>query len=186
MNPTGLEQIPQPGPSARRAGSSAREIRERHFESAYQRYYRTVLHVCSRYSSRAEEARDLVHDVFIRYFENYDRFRHDSSPSTWMYRVAVNLGIQKWRRERDRFVYGQDLEDLSGSTGGGESDLLARISLAKLLDRYPERTRRIVMLHHVTHMTQTDIGKSLGISRTTVIRELIRFRDTCRARPEPD
>ena len=57
--------------------------------------------------------------------------------------------------------------------------LLDRITLSKILGRYPERTRKIFSLFHIERMTQVEISKMLGISRATVTRHLIplhRFR----------
>jgi RNA polymerase sigma-70 factor, ECF subfamily len=150
------------------------EVKERHFEKVYSRYYQKVYGICRRYSSEPDDAKDLTHDVFVRYFQNFEKFRHESSPSTWMYRVAINLGIQRWRRKKIRNMVEMDLDSLPAvSVQDNESMLLDRITLAKILGRYPERTRTIFSLFHIERMTQVEIGKMLGISRATVTRHLI-------------
>jgi RNA polymerase sigma-70 factor (ECF subfamily) len=172
---------------AGRSGSSGSEIvRDKHFENVYNRYYRQIYGICRRYSSGMDEASDLTHDVFLRYFQNIDRFRHESTPSTWMYRVAVNLGIYRWKKDRSRFLEDQDLDSLPSATCESETALLDRITLTKIMGSFSENTQKVVLLHHVEKMTQVDIGKSLGISRATVIRHLIHFRESSRtymARP---
>jgi RNA polymerase sigma-70 factor, ECF subfamily len=149
------------------------EIKEKHFENVYNRYYQKVYGICRRYSSEPDDARDLTHDVFVRYFQNFEKFRHESSPSTWMYRVAINLGIERWRKERTRNVDNSEWESLPASSQDTEAMMLDRITLTKILGRYPERTRKIFSLFHIERMTQVEIGKLLGISRSTVIRHLI-------------
>lgn len=172
---------------AGRSGSSGPEsVWARHFESVYHRYYRQIHGICRRYSSGMEDAHDLTHDVFLLYFQNIDRFRHESSPSTWMYRVAVNLGIRRWKKDRSRFREDSNLDSFPTVVGDQESVLLNRLTLAKIMGRYSESTRRIVVLHHLEKMTQVEIGKCLGISRATVIRHLLQFRESSRnflARP---
>jgi RNA polymerase sigma factor (sigma-70 family) len=172
MNPMGLCRVGHPAPTRG-------EAKGKHFENAYNRYYQKVYGICRRYSSEPEDARDLAHDVFVRYFQNFETFRHESSPSTWMYRVAINLGIQRWRRERILNLVDMDLEAIPPGAQDNESILLDRITLSKVLDRLPERTRKIITLFHIERMTQVEIGKLLGISRATVTRHLIpldRFR----------
>lgn len=172
MNPMGLCRIGKPAPSRW-------EVKENHFENAYNRYYQKIYGICRRYSSEPDDAMDLAHDVFVRYFQNFEKFRHESSPSTWMYRVAINLGIQRWRRERTRNPVDMDLESIPSHVHDNESMLLDRITLSKILGRFPERTRKIITLFHIERMTQVEIGKLLGISRATVTRHLIpvtRFR----------
>jgi RNA polymerase sigma-70 factor (ECF subfamily) len=149
-------------------------INEKHFENVYNLYYPKVYGICRRYSSEPDAAKDLAHDVFVRYFQNFEKFRHESSPSTWMFRVAINLGIERWRREKRRNLVDLDLESVpAGNIQDNESMLLDRITLSKILDRYPARTRMIFSLFHIERMTQVEISKMLGISRTTVTRHLI-------------
>lgn len=155
------------------------EIKDRHFASVYNRFYQKVYGICRRYSSEPDDARDLTHDVFMRYFQNFENFRHESCPSTWMYRVAINLGIQRWRKERTRSLEDQDMESMPAGNQDNEALMLDRITLTKILGKYPERTRKIFSLFHIERMTQVEISKMLGISRSTVTRHLIplkRFR----------
>ena len=37
-----------------------------------------------------EDANDLTQDIFIKIFQNIDSFNHDSSLSTWIYRISLN------------------------------------------------------------------------------------------------
>jgi RNA polymerase sigma-70 factor, ECF subfamily len=172
MNLMGPGRIGHPAPAQW-------EVKEKHFENVYNRYFQKVYGVCRRYSSEHDDARDLTHDVFVQYFLNFEKFRHESSPSTWMYRVAINLGIQRWRKNKTRSLHDKELEALPAGSQDNESLLLDKIALMKILGRYPERTRKIFSLFHVDRMTQVEISKMLGISRATVIRHLIplkRFR----------
>jgi RNA polymerase sigma factor (sigma-70 family) len=173
MNPMGPCRVGHPTPARW-------EVKDKHFENVYKRYYQKVYGICRRYSSEPDAAQDLTHDVFVRYFQNFEHFRHESSPSTWMYRVAINLGIERWRRERIRNLVDVELETIpAAGVQDNESLLLDRITLSKILGRYPERTRKIFSLFHIERMTQVEISKMLGISRATVTRHLIplhRFR----------
>jgi RNA polymerase sigma-70 factor, ECF subfamily len=161
MNPMSPCRVGRPAPAHW-------EFEEKHFENVYNQYYQKVYGICRRYSSEPDDARDLAHDVFVRYFQNFEKFRHESSPSTWMYRVAINLGIERWRRDRTRNVDNQDLESIPDSSHDTETLMLDRITLKKILG-----TRRIFSLFHIERLTQVEIGKLLGISRSTVIRHLI-------------
>lgn len=158
-------------------------VKDRHFENVYNQYYWKIYRICRRYSSKPDEAQDLTHDVFMRYFQNFESFRHESSPSTWMYRVAVNLGIQRWRKEKLRYLDDEQLEAVPAGVHEIENGLLNRIALTKILDRCPERTRKIISLFHIERMSQVEIGKLLGISRATVTRHLVHIQRYRQARP---
>lgn len=159
------------------------EVKEKYFENVYNRYYQKVYGICRRYSPEPDDARDLTHDVFVLYFQNFEKFRHESCPSTWMYRVAINLGIQRWRKDRIRKLDDKELESIPAGNQDNESMLLDRITLTKILGRYPERTRKIFSLFHIERMTQVEIGKMLGISRSTVTRHMITLKRFRQRRP---
>lgn len=152
--------------------SASRDLRAKHFATVYQLYYRQIYGICRRYTTRSEDAKDMAHEVFMRYYQNFDRFRHEAAPSTWMFRVAVNLGIHKWKKERLRHRHDRELEGAPDPAPDEEVLALNRITLNKILSRYPERTRKILHLHHVERRTQMEISQLLGISRATVTRHL--------------
>lgn len=169
-NPRGPGRSGRPGLPA--AGNSA----ARHFEVVYNRFYRKIYFFCRRYCSKPEDAEDLAHDVFVRYIQNFERFRHEACPSTWMFRVAINLGIQRWRKERTRIPDPGELESIPDGAHDNEDALLDRIALGKFLEQCPEPTRRILFLFHHERRTQVEICHLLGISRSTVTRHLFRVK----------
>lgn len=145
---------------------------EAHFESVYQRNYWNIYRLCRRYHVKSEDAKDLTHEVFIRYIQNYEHFRHDASPSTWMYRVAVNLCILRWRKEKVRDAADQETSLAIAEPSDPESALLDKLTLMKIMSHYPKRVQKILFMLHVEKRTQFEIGEALGISRSTVIRDL--------------
>lgn len=166
MNPTSSDRVRHSG---------RWESREQYFASVYNQNYGKIFRVCQRYSPKSEDARDLAHDVFMQFFLFFGRFRHEASPSTWMHKVAVNLGIGLWRKRKTRNTVGlseQEWEAIPADIRDNETKILDKISLGKILCRYPERARKILLLHHIEGMTQTEIGTHLGISRSTVVRHL--------------
>ena len=46
------------------------------------------------------DAEEVVQDVFLSVFKKIDRFRGDSSLSTWIHRVAVNTALMRRRRHK--------------------------------------------------------------------------------------
>jgi RNA polymerase sigma factor (sigma-70 family) len=147
--------------------------KEKHFGDVYHKHYGKIYRICQRYSSKRDEAEDLTHDVFLLYYVNFNKFRNESCPSTWMYRVAINLGIHRWRKTKTQYVDDKVWESIPAYTHDTESALLDKITLDKILAQCPELTRKILSLFHYERMTQVEIGTLLGISRSTVTRHLI-------------
>ena len=62
------------------------------------RVYHTVLNMVQ----DPAEAEDAAQETFIQVYESIDRFRQQSSLSTWIYRIAVRKALDKLRRQKTR------------------------------------------------------------------------------------
>ena len=69
------------------------------------RRYRRELHVyCYRILGSFDEAEDHVQEVFLRAWRSREHFQGQSSPRTWLYRVATNACLDTLRRDARRAV----------------------------------------------------------------------------------
>jgi RNA polymerase sigma-70 factor, ECF subfamily len=84
-----------------------------------------------------EEARELTQDAFTRGLEKLDTFRGDAAPYTWLFRIAVNLGISQIRKVQRQRTFSLDRPSVNGNgrnAGGGRdaddqaSGLVDRVS----------------------------------------------------------
>lgn len=65
------------------------------FDVIVERHRKSVYQVCYRFVSNHEDASDLAQDVFVRAFRGLKTFKGQSSLSTWLYRIAVNLCLNR-------------------------------------------------------------------------------------------
>ena|SRR5688572_4566714 len=65
------------------------------FAPLVQRYQRQVYHVCYRFTGNHADAADLAQDVFVRAYRGLSGFRGASSIHTWLYRIAVNVCLNR-------------------------------------------------------------------------------------------
>ena len=61
------------------------------FETLFRKYQTYVYNIGLGMLSNSEDAADVTQETFLRLHRSLDSFRGDSSFSTWLYRVAVNL-----------------------------------------------------------------------------------------------
>jgi RNA polymerase sigma-70 factor, ECF subfamily len=73
------------------------------FDTLVERHQRQVYQLCYRFAGNHEDASDLAQDVFIRAYRGLHRFKGQAAFSTWVYRIAVNVCLnrvgarnQKW------------------------------------------------------------------------------------------
>src|SRR3954470_24116230 len=65
------------------------------FDVIVERHRRNVYHLCYRFVGNHEDASDLAQDVFVRAFKGLKHFKGDSSLGTWLYRVSVNVCLNR-------------------------------------------------------------------------------------------
>jgi RNA polymerase sigma-70 factor (ECF subfamily) len=65
------------------------------FDVIVERHRRHVYRLCYRFVGNHEDASDLAQDVFVRAYRGLRGFKGQSSIGTWLYRIAVNVSLNK-------------------------------------------------------------------------------------------
>lgn len=82
-------------------------------QNLYLAHYPMVNRLCSGFlKGDSDQAKDLSQEVFIQVWNNLGKFREESSPKTWIYRITVNTCLNYLKREK---VLAGKLEDAARS-----------------------------------------------------------------------
>ena len=76
------------------------KINEEEFVALVRANERRIYKVCSFYVSPNVPMEDLYQEVVANLWRGYSGFRGESTPSTWIYRIALNTCVSHMRRER--------------------------------------------------------------------------------------
>jgi len=146
---------------------------------AFEAVYRTHLsrvHSLVRRMTAGRDADELTQDVFVRLWQKLGTFRGDSSFTTWLHRLAVNVVIERFRTDqarRGRMVDGEDIfEMLPGPAQTRDLGMDFETALEKL----PDGAREIFVLHDVEGYKHHEIATLLEISAGTSKAQLHRAR----------
>jgi RNA polymerase sigma-70 factor (ECF subfamily) len=147
------------------------------------RYQRLVASVAWRYGIGQMEIEDVVSEVFVKAYQNLQRFRPEHAFSTWLYRLAVNHVIDHTRRQRKeqgRTEMPQHLADPAPTAGEGvecsERASLVRSALQELKPHY----RNVLFLVYVEGLKVDEVARTLGLPPGTVKTRLMRGREAMR------
>ena len=142
-------------------------------EELYRRHAPRVLGLARRMVTSAEDAEDAVQDVFLAVFRKLNTFRGESSLSTWLYRLAMNVCLDRLRsrghRER-KVTDAYDTEDADHVTAPQPAGRLspgAAIDLERAIAALPEAARAAFLLHDVEGFDHREVGDILGIAEGT-------------------
>jgi RNA polymerase sigma-70 factor, ECF subfamily len=146
---------------------------------AFEALYRTHLprvHSLVRRMTAGRDADELTQDVFVRLWQKLGTFRGDSSFTTWLHRLAVNVVIERFRTDqvrRGRMIDGEDIfEMLPGPAQTRDLGMDFEAALEKL----PDGAREIFVLHDVEGYKHHEIATLLEISAGTSKAQLHRAR----------
>jgi len=155
-------------------------------ERHHLRLYRLALG----YLRNPEDALDVVQEAFVKAFQNASRWDGSVEAGPWLSRVAVNLSIDRWRRNKRRLATFAPLADddhvaAIAQPGPGPDEGVAarerRERVSRMLATLPDRQRAVVVLRHFQDMTLEEIAQTLGMRLGTVKSTLHRALGTLRS-----
>jgi RNA polymerase sigma-70 factor, ECF subfamily len=138
-------------------------------------------------------AETLTQECFLKAHRNWSRFRGDSSPMTWLMRIAINLQKDHWRNRRIQFwrhtrANAVDLDEagewLPSGEKTAEQQMLAREQVAhvwSVVEDLSERQRTVFLLRYVEERELSEIAQLTGLSEGTVKAHLSRALGRVRA-----
>ena len=161
------------------------------FEELVRRYDRDVLRLALNLVHKAEDARDIYQEAFLKVYRNLHRFRFECSFYTWLYRITTNVALDHLRR---RTSHREDQAPVSEDAEGTKHDFFDRqpeLSAAsnperqllgselgekiqEAMKRLSPRERTVFEMKHYQGLRLRAIGDLLGTSEETVKNSLFR------------
>ena len=152
------------------------------FERVYRLHVNRVYSLCARMIGDRTRAEELTQDVFVRAWEKLHLFRGESSFSTWLHRLTVNVVLNARKSEgRDRSRYEENDEEAGGMDAHpgvvgmplAPGDLL---DLEEAIAKLPPGARRVFVLHDVEGYKHEEIAEMLGVTSGATKAQLHRAR----------
>lgn len=137
------------------------------FDLVVERHRRSVYQLCYRFVGNHEDASDLSQEVFLRAFRGLRNFRGQSSIATWLYRIGVNVclnrvGARTPPREPIDARQHIDTRNESASDRMLRDERAARVRAA--VAGLPRKQRATLILRMYHEMSHQEIASVLGSS----------------------
>ena len=164
------------------------------FDILINKYRKPIINFMYRMTRNQAVAEELAQEVFLRVFRSRETYRAEARFSTWLYRIATNLGVNHARDTRHErsasTVYLDEADsdtgttpDVADQTPGAETRLLRDERMAAIRDHVlalPERQRMAVLMHKYEGMDYKQIGDVLKLSESATKSLLFRAYQTLR------
>ena len=165
------------------------------FEELINRYETKVHNLAMRLTRNAEDAEEVLQDVFVTVYRKIDGFEGKAKFSSWLYRITVNAAFMKLRkRKQEQSVSLDDMLPhlhskalVQKNAFGAHSDSLAmnneiREALEGAINRLPEDYRAVFILRDIDGLSNKEVGEILDLSIPAVKSRLHRSRLMLRKR----
>ncbi|MCB1200602.1 MAG: sigma-70 family RNA polymerase sigma factor [Leptospiraceae bacterium] len=127
------------------------------------------------FRSHSEDAMDFTQEVYLQAFKNMNKFAGNSAFSTWLYSVALNLGLNQIRRRKiiktqsSDAEFSEELVDSRDETPENQSIRQETIeTIRSEIELLPENYRLPLMLFYYEEMSYQKISEKLNIKEGTL------------------
>ena len=166
------------------------------FNYLIEKYRKPIIHFMFRMVHNQAVAEELAQEVFLRVYRSRQTYRAEARFTTWLYRIATNLGVNHARdTKHERAAQNVYLDqpdpetgttpDVADSTPSVEHDLVRNERMRAIRQHVmalPERQRMAVLMHKYQGMDYKQIGEVLKLSESATKSLLFRAYQTLRER----
>jgi len=162
------------------------------FEQLVQQHQAMVFRTLTRLTGSTDRVEDLAQDVFLRLYRALPGFRGEALVSTYLYRIAVNVAQDEWKRRRreDRPLVSisEDpewpLEERLPDPARNAEEQMAQREFAQVVEQELQRLssveRSVLVLYHQEERSYEQIAEALRMPIGTVRTHLHRGRKKLR------
>jgi len=150
------------------------------FVQLVNRYKRKIFIMAARFAQDSDDLDDICQDIFIKVYENLDKFRHDAPFEHWISRIAIRTcydALRKRRRERGNVPLDEIHYQIAAESG---EDFMAaehaRTLLEKGMAELKPAERLVITLLELEEKSVKEVAQLAGWSETNVKVRAFRAR----------
>lgn len=153
------------------------------FAALLQRHRGIVFKVASTYARGPHDREDLAQEIAAQLWRAWPRYDPARSVSTWMYGVALNVGISHLRgdvRRRQRMVPLDERLHEESAGDGHDHEHDRRLRLLQGFMATLDPLNRALLLLYLEERSGREIAEVLGISESNVTTRISRLKQRIR------
>jgi RNA polymerase sigma-70 factor (ECF subfamily) len=151
------------------------------FETLVRRKTSKVYALCYRIIGNAEDAKDISQLVFIKLWENLEKYDPQYAFDTWLYRMVTNVAIDFMRNKQSRDnAVNSNLRLVKTSADAEQGIAVQRKEIETVFNAVSvvlsPKQKAIFVMREMDDMASADIAKVLGCRESTVRNHLFNAR----------
>lgn len=160
------------------------EGNENAFKLLVDQYQNMVVNICNSFLHNYDDSMDVAQEVFIKVYQNINKFRRDSSIKTWLYRIAVNKSLNFIRNKKKNTIFSsldilfetednkkkKNIEAIDTEKTSDEKiiDDDNKSILLKAINTLPKKQKSVIVLNNYENLAYKEIAEIMEISISEV------------------
>ncbi len=157
-------------------------------------YKDKIFQLAFRMVGNRHEAEDIAQETFLRVYANLQSYDESYKFSTWIYRIATNLCIDRGRKKKPDFSLDEETEGTEGLDWYSRLPAKDKTPEEKLMTQEVQETvqealsklapkyRAVMVLRYIEDLTLQEISDALQLPITTIKTRIHRGREALRAK----
>ncbi|WP_162819719.1 RNA polymerase sigma factor [Kordia sp. SMS9] len=136
----------------------------------YQQYKNMLYNTSFRIVKNQHDAQDVVHDAFMKAFQNISKLEKDLNLGAWLKRIVINCSLD-FLRKKKKLGWLQDVTEFleeEEDTNAYEDISFQIEEVKKALNGLKEKYRIIIVLYLIEDYSHKEIAQQLGVNESTV------------------
>lgn len=157
----------------------SQELQKQLFVQYIQENKGIIYKVCNAYCPDKHEREDLAQEIVYELWKSFPRFDPAYKFTTWMYRIALNIAISFYRKERKAITAVPFSGSLLQFEEPAETDSEKENNMALLqqfISRLKELDRSIILLY-LDNRSYREMAEIIGTTETNIATRLNRIKD---------
>ena len=150
------------------------------FQNLMEEHKKILYKVCHSYCKNPGDRDDLAQEIIVQLWRSFRAFDQRVRFSTWMYRIALNVAISFYRRERVRTRHvvpgSEHLLEAVNETANRSEEVQVLYEWIEGLDPL----NKALVILYLDGNNYQEIADVLGISPTNVATKISRLKETLR------
>ncbi|NQY66358.1 MAG: sigma-70 family RNA polymerase sigma factor [Flavobacteriales bacterium] len=136
----------------------------------YTLYYQKMMGVCLRYSKDQDEAKDILHDGFLKVFDSVHKYNFKGSFEGWVRRIIVNTTVDFFRKNKIKsksLDYEADILDLESWNEQDDTSMFNQFNMQEVMAEIQNLSpayRTVFNMFVLEEYSHKEIADQLGIS----------------------
>ncbi len=151
------------------------------FEVLVRRKTSKVYSLCYRIIGNSEDAKDISQLVFIKLWENLEKYDPQYAFDTWLYRMVTNVAIDFMRNKQSREnAVNSNLRLVKTSSDAEQGTIVQRKEVESVFNSVSQvlspKQKTIFVMNQMDDLSSSEIAKVLGCRESTVRNHLFNAR----------